>query len=89
MDKLRAYCSRTIGSLLRPWRRMAARFPSGPRLGIAARLVSARDGGVLWASSQSEAGRGWFSRDSVNNVSQRVAARMLDGLKDATDGQGD
>lgn len=54
-----------------------------PVVGMAARLVGAKDGTVLWASSQSEAGRGYFSRDSVNNVAQRVAERMLDGLKAA------
>ncbi|AWK89307.1 hypothetical protein DEW08_24690 (plasmid) [Azospirillum thermophilum] len=53
-----------------------------PVVGLNARIVSTRDGAVLWASSQSEAGRGYFSRDSVNNVAQRVVTRMLSGLKD-------
>lgn len=57
-----------------------------PVVGMAARLVGAKDGTVLWASSQSEAGRGYFSRDSVNNVAQRVVERMLDGLKSAVEG---
>lgn len=52
-----------------------------PVVGLNARLVSTRDGAVLWASSQSEAGRGYFSRDSVNNVAQRVVTRMLSSLK--------
>lgn len=56
-----------------------------PVVGLNARLVRASDGAVLWASSQSEAGRGLFSRDSVNNVAQRVVTRMLDSLRDAVD----
>ncbi len=51
-----------------------------PVVGLTARLVRSADGAVLWASSQSEAGRGYFSRDSVNNVAQRVVTRMLKGL---------
>lgn len=54
-----------------------------PVVGLNARLVRASDGAVLWASSQSEAGRGYFSRDSVNNVAQRVVARMMDSLRAA------
>lgn len=52
-----------------------------PVVGLNARLVRSSDGAVLWTSSQSEAGRGYFSRDSVNNVAQRVAARMIDSLR--------
>ncbi|MBP2229631.1 TolB-like protein [Azospirillum agricola] len=54
-----------------------------PVVGLNARLVRSADGAVLWASSQSEAGRGYFSRDSVNNVAQRVVSRMLDSLRAA------
>lgn len=54
-----------------------------PVVGLNARLVRASDGAVLWASSQSQVGRGYFTRDSVNNVAQRVVARMLEGLKAA------
>jgi polysaccharide biosynthesis protein PelC len=56
-----------------------------PVVGLNARLVRASDGVVLWASSQSEAGRGLFSRESVNNVAQRVVIRMVDSLRDAVD----
>ncbi|MGA1858702.1 hypothetical protein VH569_22150 [Azospirillum sp. 11R-A] len=52
-----------------------------PVVGLNARLVRVSDGAVLWTSSQSEAGRGYFSRDSVNNVAQRVATRMIDSLR--------
>jgi len=52
-----------------------------PVVGLNARLVRSADGAVLWASSQSEAGRGYFSRDSVNNVAQRVVTRMLHSLR--------
>lgn len=52
-----------------------------PVVGLNARLVRVSDGAVLWTSSQSEAGRGYFSRDSVNNVAQRVAVRMIDSLR--------
>lgn len=52
-----------------------------PVVGLNARLVRISDGAVLWTSSQSEAGRGYFSRDSVNNVAQRVATRMIDSLR--------
>lgn len=54
-----------------------------PVVGLNARLVRTSDGAVLWTSSQSEAGRGYFSRDSVNNVTQRVVARMIDSLRPA------
>lgn len=54
-----------------------------PVVGLNARLVRTSDGVVLWASSQSAAGRGFFSRDSVNNVAQRVVTRMADSLRDA------
>ncbi|WP_448204815.1 hypothetical protein [Azospirillum sp. sgz302134] len=54
-----------------------------PVVGINARLVRAADGAVLWASSQSQVGRGYFARDSVNNLAQRVVVRMLDGLRAA------
>ncbi len=52
-----------------------------PVVGLNARLVRVSDGAVLWTSSQSEAGRGYFSRDSVNNVAQRVVTRMIDSLR--------
>ncbi|MBK1838343.1 hypothetical protein JHL17_13045 [Azospirillum sp. YIM B02556] len=52
-----------------------------PVVGLNARLVRTSDGAVLWTSSQSEAGRGYFSRDSVNNVAQRVVTRMIDSLR--------
>ncbi|SMF52708.1 TolB amino-terminal domain-containing protein [Azospirillum oryzae] len=52
-----------------------------PVVGLNARLVRSSDGAVLWTSSQSEAGRGYFSRDSVNNVAQRVVTRMIDSLR--------
>lgn len=52
-----------------------------PVVGLNARLVRVSDGTVLWTSSQSEAGRGYFSRDSVNNVAQRVVTRMIDSLR--------
>ncbi|WP_109446053.1 hypothetical protein [Azospirillum sp. TSH64] len=52
-----------------------------PVVGLNARLVRVSDGAVLWTSSQSEAGRGYFSRDSVNNVAQRVATRMIHSLR--------
>ncbi|MBP2300614.1 hypothetical protein [Azospirillum picis] len=52
-----------------------------PVVGLNARLVRSSDGVVLWTSSQSEAGRGWFSRDSVNNVAQRVVTRMIESLR--------
>lgn len=52
-----------------------------PVVGLSARLVRVSDGAVLWTSSQSEAGRGYFSRDSVNNVAQRVVTRMIDSLR--------
>lgn len=52
-----------------------------PVVGLNARLVRSADGAVLWASSQSATGRGYFSRDSVNNVAQRVVTRMLDSLR--------
>jgi TolB-like protein len=52
-----------------------------PVVGLNARLVRSSDGTVLWTSSQSEAGRGYFSRDSVNNVAQRVVTRMIDSLR--------
>ncbi len=54
-----------------------------PVVGLNARLVRVSDGAVLWTSSQSEAGRGYFSRDSVNNVAQRVVTRMIDSLRPA------
>lgn len=54
-----------------------------PVVGLNARLVRISDGTVLWTSSQSEAGRGYFSRDSVNNVAQRVVTRMIDSLRPA------
>lgn len=57
-----------------------------PVVGLNARLVRASDGSVLWASSQSQVGRGYFTRDSVNNVAQRVVSRMLDGLRGAVAG---
>lgn len=57
-----------------------------PVVGLNARLVRTSDGSVLWASSQSQVGRGYFTRDSVNNVAQRVVSRMLDGLRGAVAG---
>ncbi|RTR22575.1 hypothetical protein EJ903_06615 [Azospirillum griseum] len=56
-----------------------------PVVGLNARLVRTADGVVLWASSQSAAGRGYFTRDSVNNVAQQVVARMVNGLRDAVE----
>ncbi len=56
-----------------------------PVVGLNARLVRTADGAVLWASSQSAAGRGYFTRDSVNNVAQQVVSRMVDGLRDAVE----
>lgn len=51
-----------------------------PTVGFNARLVRSADGKVLWAASISEVGRGFFTRDSVNEVGQRVAARLVAGL---------
>ncbi len=56
-----------------------------PVVGMNARLVRASDGTVLWASSQSQAGRSYFARDSVNNLAQRVVERMLAGLRAGVD----
>ena len=52
-----------------------------PVVGINARLVGADDGKVVWASSHSEAGRGYLRRDSVNEVAQVVVRRMVQTLK--------
>jgi TolB-like protein len=51
-----------------------------PTVGMTVRLVRAGDGTVLWASSQSEVGMTALARESVNEVAQRVVARMLEAL---------
>lgn len=51
-----------------------------PAVGLSLRLVRVTDGEVLWTSSHSEIGAGWFRRDSLNLTAQRVIARMLDEL---------
>ena len=52
-----------------------------PVVGLNARLVRSGDGAVAWATSLSEVGGGYFTRDSVNEVAQRAVARMLSGLR--------
>ncbi|MEO5332390.1 MAG: hypothetical protein H7839_10235 [Magnetococcus sp. YQC-5] len=51
-----------------------------PAVGLSLRLVRVTDGEVLWTSSHSEIGAGWFRRDSLNLTAQRVIARMLSEL---------
>ena len=47
-----------------------------PVVGLSVRMVRACDGRVVWASSQSESGRSFLHRDSLNQVAQRVARKM-------------
>lgn len=51
-----------------------------PVVGVNARMVRVGDGTVVWATSQSDIGSGFWSRESVNEVAQRVAETMADGL---------
>ncbi|MBF0161484.1 MAG: hypothetical protein HQL88_04270 [Magnetococcales bacterium] len=51
-----------------------------PAVGLSLRLVRVTDGELLWTSSHSEIGAGWFRRDSLNLTAQRVIARMVGEL---------
>lgn len=52
-----------------------------PSVGINVRLVGARDGEVLWASSHADVGAGFWRRESVNETAQRLVGLMVDGLE--------
>jgi polysaccharide biosynthesis protein PelC len=52
-----------------------------PTVGMNARLVSANDGKVLWVASHAAVGPGLFARESLTETAQRVARRMVAGLR--------
>lgn len=51
-----------------------------PVVGVNMRLVRVADGAVVWATSESDIGSGFWSRESVNEVAQRVARRSAERL---------
>lgn len=51
-----------------------------PVVGVNMRLVRVSDGAVVWATSESDIGSGFWSRESVNEVAQRVARRSAERL---------
>lgn len=52
-----------------------------PIVGINLRLVSVREGDVVWAASHADAGRGLLHRDSLAATAQRVVMDMVDALQ--------
>lgn len=51
-----------------------------PVVGINLRVVRVSDGAVIWATSDSDIGDSFWSRESVNEVAQRVAGRLAERL---------
>ncbi len=52
-----------------------------PVVGLSVRMVRGCDGQVIWASSQSVAGRGFMHRDSLNQAAQRVVDAVTKELE--------
>ncbi len=52
-----------------------------PVVGLSVRMVRGCDGQVIWASSQSAAGRGFIHRDSLNQAAQRVVDAVTKELE--------
>jgi polysaccharide biosynthesis protein PelC len=51
-----------------------------PVVGVNIRVVRVADGAVIWATSESDIGSSFWSRESVNEVAQRVAGRTAERL---------
>lgn len=51
-----------------------------PVVGVNVRVVRVSDGAVIWATSDSDIGSSFWSRESVNEVAQRVAGRTAERL---------
>lgn len=51
-----------------------------PVVGVNIRVVRVSDGAVIWATSESDIGSSFWSRESVNEVAQRVAGRTAERL---------
>ena len=51
-----------------------------PVVGVNIRVVRVSDGAVIWATIESDIGSSFWSRESVNEVVQRVAGRTAERL---------